>query len=826
MASSSRLSSLRQLPSILRSTSPRPTCPSCSLALPAQAVQAGPVVTRRGNAFGSRGRGKGMKLSREFAVSSPAGILGPGRGTQAKGKGQAGSSGTKSKKLSAADSLLLTQFQAEFPPRARLDPLRVVQVCYPLVFRQHLREHLQPFLQPIATCMSTLLRSTTPAALPTNVGGATTSVALASSPAGGSSSSELTPEDRRRALVLLGHCYFRTASLSHLITPATRSLAHTYASCLIREALLLPDDADKEALLKQLETGLFRPAQTSGASTVIPADIVAAWAVLRAEAGMQEELPRYPFVWPDEGDVMAAVERMVAAARSEGGGKREAGEPVDARSYAADVQLLMAANGVETSWLPRDLPALKAELAGIRAREDWPRLVSLWERFRNAITRKPTAGTSPASEILDPAPETRNLALGHFLLALFRSAAPGAAPAPPIVLTYAKELLALCPRPLPRSIAHTLLAVRARSDDMSDSPGPGQEVTPLDEVGVSVGGVDALENLRAAWAATGERDLKMYMIYMEGLGLFGDLTGLRRTWNELVEDERCKELYLQEESKEDGSVVFPPTRALNQMISSTLIIAKEGPPIALELFEQASREDSSIPCNIITINTILRHHARQANIPAMNALFVLAERLRLVPDIITYTTLVQGVLRAGRMDLAKAALESMQNQGVQPNERMCSMLVADLAKDGSRMGLQHAEELLELMRKNGFRTNEVTWTSLIAGYFRGGWDQDAWDAVSRMKALGLRLNRVSYNILFRQVGEVERREGMLMSIWRRMLAEGVRPNSDSYILMLSPLVRGQAWDSAEAVVAEMRRQLFKPQEGRLRRCVDMVESRR
>lgn len=67
---------------------------------------------------------------------------------------------------------------------------------------------------------------------------------------------------------------------------------------------------------------------------------------------------------------------------------------------------------------------------------------------------------------------------------------------------------------------------------------------------------NALGNLKATWKETGERDLKMYMMYIEGLGRLGDLHGLQQAWNELVIDEECKKIYLHEERLRESYLFF------------------------------------------------------------------------------------------------------------------------------------------------------------------------------------------------------------------------------------------------------------------------------
>ena len=267
------------------------------------------------------------------------------------------------------------------------------------------------------------------------------------------------------------------------------------------------------------------------------------------------------------------------------------------------------------------------------------------------------------------------------------------------------------------------------------------------------------------------------------------------------------------------------------MIDSVMLVPVHGPPCALELFQQACQPNSSIPCNIITVNTVLRHYARKGDVAGMQHLFGVADQLNLKPDIVTYTTLVQGLLRAKRMDMAKGVMETMHAAGLEPNEYMCTILITDLVKDGQRVGLQYAEDLLKEMRRKGFAVGVVTWTALVSGYFRGGWVEDGWNAVRRMEEDNLKLNRVSYNVILRQSGERSSGGGggeaqMTLRIFNKMIRDGVRPNADTYTVVLLPLIRAQLWDDADDVVHVMEQQGFKPEKSYLKRLIKQVRERR
>lgn len=373
-----------------------------------------------------------------------------------------------------------------------------------------------------------------------------------------------------------------------------------------------------------------------------------------------------------------------------------------------------------------------------------------------------------------------------------------------------RDINSSTPIPFPTPILNVLLAHRANFTDSERSTKDEEGIDGWDREG----GSPHVSVLRQTWATAkyqgATMDVRSYMIYMEGLGKAADIEGLQEAWNELVLDKSCQGTH-------QGS--YPPIIAFNHMLSCALLVSKTGPPVALDKFDQAIQNGTEI--NIVTINTILRHHARMADIPAMNSLFSLASKKGLQPDVVTYTTLVQGLLRAERVDMAKNVLSKMLAQGLEPNERMCSLLVADLARTGSQTGLQRAEEMMSEMRRKGMLITQVTWTSLISGYFKGGWDQDAWAAVDRMKRGGWALNRVGYNMILKQGSG-----RWSVRMMERMIDEGVLPNSDTFAIVLMPLVTSEQWDEAGRVVNTMREMGFRAEKGALARLVRKVDSRR
>ncbi|WWC86812.1 uncharacterized protein L201_001691 [Kwoniella dendrophila CBS 6074] len=698
---------------------------------------------------------------------------------------QAGSSRSQ---LNATDVSLKDNFDALFNSSSSSanpfsDVKRILQAVYPLIFRRDLRPLLDPYLEQISAALSNPSGSISPVV-----------------------------EDVRQVTAILNHCWTRSFALK-LSSEKLESLETDYAGFITRQAF---DSKQQhgQLILDVLENSLARQVRYGNR---IGTSLIAAWAILRAKL---ETL--VPPTFEPKIDYKEEVESYIKQKVS------ELEENADIEGFMQQLDFFVPSSSLsEVEHIVWNVQGLEKEIDRLRRKGDIDGIVSLWGRFK-LKSKLPTAIPDATAKSLSISTSDRMDILSLFLKAFKRASSSSH----PLELHF-RDALAQCPRPLPRAITQTLLALRIGAGEAT--PKTGEEVLPLDhEDNGQSRSSGALENLKSTWEQAGEKDLKMYMIYIEGLGRLGDLTTLKEAWNALVKDETAKKLYLQEEKLPvASSATFPPTQALNQMISSCLLIP-DGSQIALDLFTQAASPSSSISINIITINTILRHHARQADLPLMSSLFTLADKLKLKPDIITYTTLVQGLLRGGKIDLAKKVIEDMNKQGIPPNERMCSMLISDLSKLGTQKSLLHAEELLNLMIRKRMKINEITWTGLISGYFKSGWEKNGWDTISRMEKNGFKLNRIGYNICFRQFtlsnannkSQTGGTSQGIMKLWNKMLNDKITPNSDSYLLVLTPLVVEKRWVEANEVLDVMRRRGFRVEKGALQNIVNRVRDRR
>jgi pentatricopeptide repeat protein len=103
-------------------------------------------------------------------------------------------------------------------------------------------------------------------------------------------------------------------------------------------------------------------------------------------------------------------------------------------------------------------------------------------------------------------------------------------------------------------------------------------------------------------------------------------------------------------------------------------------------------------------NLLMKAHAQAANPDAARKLFAAMKARGLVPDAVTYNTLLGVFVAAGEVLRAKAVLHKMQREGVVPDGWSYTTLLLGLGQAGQ---LAEARQVLAAMTAAGLAPNEV-----------------------------------------------------------------------------------------------------------------------
>ncbi|KAF8213160.1 hypothetical protein K438DRAFT_1956578 [Mycena galopus ATCC 62051] len=192
----------------------------------------------------------------------------------------------------------------------------------------------------------------------------------------------------------------------------------------------------------------------------------------------------------------------------------------------------------------------------------------------------------------------------------------------------------------------------------------------------------------------------------------------------------------------------------NVVLHGLLRLGRDGAETASSIFLKMQK-DGPQP-DLISYNTMLGYHGRQADFKAMAAVINQMGSAQVAGDVFTFSTILSALLKVGQADAPAMVMNIMRNQGVQANVATYSAIIQSQMAEQTMMHLKASMSLLDEMEKDrSVEPNEITYTSILAGLYRGSWlsaDQVDWykrDIIARMHKMKVSLKAGGYNILIR-----------------------------------------------------------------------------
>ncbi|KAJ6519709.1 hypothetical protein C8R45DRAFT_952448 [Mycena sanguinolenta] len=246
----------------------------------------------------------------------------------------------------------------------------------------------------------------------------------------------------------------------------------------------------------------------------------------------------------------------------------------------------------------------------------------------------------------------------------------------------------------------------------------------------------------------------------------------------------------------------------NATVHNLLQLGRETAEIAFSIF-QKMQNDGPRP-DLVSYNTMLGYHGRQGDFKAMATVITQMGSAHVVGDVFTYSTILSALLRAGRADAPEMVINIMRNQGVEASVVTYSAIIQSQMEEQSILHLKSTMRLLDEMEKDPrVAPNEITYTSILAGLYRGSWlsdEQLAWykrDIRARMKKNNVNFKASGYNILIKACLRESRGLEDALEFYREMALKKVPRNDDTWYIMLSGLLNREEWEVARAIVDEM-----------------------
>ncbi|KAG5653595.1 hypothetical protein H0H81_012102 [Sphagnurus paluster] len=216
--------------------------------------------------------------------------------------------------------------------------------------------------------------------------------------------------------------------------------------------------------------------------------------------------------------------------------------------------------------------------------------------------------------------------------------------------------------------------------------------------------------------------------------------------------------------------------------------------------------------DLVSYNTLLAYFGRRGNFKTLADLVSRMSTMNIVGDVFSFSTILSALLRAGRNDAPELVMDIMRKQGVQPNVATYTAIIDHQIRERTEENLEAVMRILEKMEKDpNAQPNEITYTSILAGLYRGQWleptkvEQWRQEIIARMKKRGVEFNTTTYHILIKACLEYPRPEGLTngLSYYQDMRHRKFTLTHTTWYLLLLGLLRRGDWAVADEIVKDM-----------------------
>jgi pentatricopeptide repeat protein len=182
------------------------------------------------------------------------------------------------------------------------------------------------------------------------------------------------------------------------------------------------------------------------------------------------------------------------------------------------------------------------------------------------------------------------------------------------------------------------------------------------------------------------------------------------------------------------------------------------------------------------------------------------EREGLVPNEVTYNTIVHGLCKEGRMRQASRVVNEMRLKGVTPNTITFNTLIHGYVTLGdNEAAMRMHEEMVEAR----VGADMVTYNALILGLCNEGKTRKAGKLVQELCAAKLEPNASTFSALI--IGQCKKQNSeRAVDLLNAMKKAGFQPNYYTYKIVVSTFSKNKDFEGAVDVLKDMLRRCIAP----------------
>ncbi|CAF2039062.1 unnamed protein product [Brassica napus] len=178
--------------------------------------------------------------------------------------------------------------------------------------------------------------------------------------------------------------------------------------------------------------------------------------------------------------------------------------------------------------------------------------------------------------------------------------------------------------------------------------------------------------------------------------------------------------------------------------------------------------------DVVTVTTLMNGLWKDGRHGDAQNVFSEMQEKGIFPNLFTYNCMINGFCSSGRWSEAQRLLREMFERKISPDVVTYNALINALVKEG-KIVLMLAEHMFYLMATKGCSPNVITFTTLIDGYCGAKRVDDGMELLHEMTETGLVADTITYNTLihgFCHVGDLNAAQDLL----QEMISSGVCPD--------------------------------------------------
>ncbi|GAV60133.1 Glyco_transf_8 domain-containing protein/PPR domain-containing protein/PPR_1 domain-containing protein/PPR_2 domain-containing protein, partial [Cephalotus follicularis] len=166
-----------------------------------------------------------------------------------------------------------------------------------------------------------------------------------------------------------------------------------------------------------------------------------------------------------------------------------------------------------------------------------------------------------------------------------------------------------------------------------------------------------------------------------------------------------------------------------------------------------------------------------------------------MPDLVTYSIIISGLCKAGRLDEAKKKFIELMGKNLEPDSIVYDTVIHSFCKEGK---ISSAFRVLKDMEKKGCNKSLQTYNSLILGLGKKNQIFEIYGLMNEMRERGVSPNACTYNNIIRCLCERGKFQDAT-SILDEMLQKGTAPNIASFRMLIEAFCKAGDFRVAQEV---------------------------